>query len=136
MTIDDNSWELNVDLNKGDYIHFSYKDGDPVFNKLPFGLYSLDITYDGELIKYPVFLLGEKDVSPSSSYDLSKTLVDPTYIDGIAGKQYEIFIEFRAKDGLRWNYEVNLNALEIANSYGLNTSKLNITKQLGEKNGH
>ena len=69
MTIGDNSWELNVDMNKGDYIHFSYKDGDPVFNKLPFGLYSLDVTYDGELIKYPIFLLGEKDVSPSSSYD-------------------------------------------------------------------
>jgi len=135
MTFGDNSWELNVDLNKGDYIHFSYKDGDPVFNKLPLGLYSLDITYDGELIKYPVYLLGDKDVSPSSSYDLSKTDVRPTYIDGIAGKQYEIDIEFRAKDGLRWNHEVNLNALEVTNSYGLNNTQLVIKKQLGEKDG-
>jgi hypothetical protein len=35
----------------------------------------------------------------------------------MAGEVYEILIELRGKDGLRWIYEVNLNALEYTNSY-------------------
>ena len=135
MTYEGESWELDVDLNKGEYIHFAYKDGNPIFNKLPMGLYSLDITYDGELIKYPIYLLGEKDVSPSSNYDITKIYIKPIYISGVAGEQYEIEIEFRAKDGLRWNYEINLNSLTVSNSYGLNDTQFKYDKKLGEKNG-
>ena len=128
-------WELDVTKEKS-YIILTYKDGfRTTFEKLPLGLYSLNINMDGETIGYPLYLLGEKYVSPNSNYDLSKTYINPTYIDGIAGIQYEINIEFRAKDNLRWNYEININNFEISNSYKLDSKNLIIVKQLGEKNG-
>ena len=131
----EDEWEL--DVNKGNsYINLTYKDGFRTkFEKLPFGSYSLHITLDGQKVVYPLYLLGEKDVSIYNDYDLSKTYINPTYIDGIAGRQYEIDIEFRAKDNLRWNYEININSFDISNSYKLNNKELVIVKKLGEKNG-
>ena len=131
----DDEWEL--DVSKGNsYINFTYKEGfKPKFQKLPLGSYSLHINLDGETIVYPLYLLGDKDVSPYSDNDITKTYINPTYIDGIAGKQYEIDIEFRGKDNLRWNYEVNLYSFEISNSYKLSDKDLVIEKKLGEKNG-
>ena len=135
MTYNDiNSWELDVS-NKDDYIYISHKDCDTEFKKLPQALYNLEVTIDGDLVKYPLYLMGEKDVSIHKNYDISKTFVKPTYIDGVAGEKYQIDIEFRGSDGLRWNYEVNINSLEYTNSYGLDSNDLIIEKQQGDKNG-
>ena len=134
-SISDDEWEL--DVKKGNnYFNFTYQDGFKTkFEKLPFGSYSLHINLDGETIIYPLYLLGEKDVSVYNDYDLTKTYINPTYINGIAGEQYEIDIEFRAKDNLRWNYEININSFEISNTYKLSNENLTIVKMLGEKNG-
>ena len=135
MTFGDSEWNLDVEK-KDNHLVLTYEEGfETQFHKLPLGLYSLDITIDNKVIQYPLYLLGEKGVSPDTNYDLTKTYVNPTYIDGIAGEQYEIDIEFRAKDNLRWNYEINLDYFEISNSYGLDDSKLKIIKQQGEKTG-
>ena len=100
-------WELDVTKEKS-YIILTYKNGfRTTFEKLPLGLYYLNINMDGETIGYPLYLLGEKYVSPNSDYDLSKTYINPTYIDGIAGIQYEIDIEFRAKDNQAFIFSLN-----------------------------
>ena len=129
-----NSWDLDV-ANKDDYIYISHKNCDSEFKKLPQALYNLELTIEGELIKYPIYLMGEKDVSPYQNYDLTKTFVKPTYIDGVAGEQYEVEIEFRAQDGLRWNKEVNINSLTYSNSYNLDSNNLIIEKKKVEKDG-
>jgi hypothetical protein len=84
---------------------------------LPEGLYDLEVEVDREKVNYPVYLTGNEDVSLYQTHDLNKTYVEPNYIDGMAGEVYEILIELRGKDGFRWIYEVNLNALEYTNSY-------------------
>ena len=128
-------WDLDVEKEDSSF-KFTYKDGfRTTFEKLPLGLYYIVVTLDGESIKYPLYLLGDKDVSISNKIDPTKTYINPTYIDGIAGVQYTIDVEFRAKDNLRWNYEVIPDSFEISNSYGLNDKNLTIVKQLGEKNG-
>ena len=129
-----NSWVLDTS-NKDDYIYIAHKNCDSEFKKLPQALYNLELTVDGELVKYPIYLLGEKDVSPYQNYDLTKTFIKPTYIDGVAGEQYEVEIEFRAQDGLRWNKEVNINSLTYTNSYNLDSNNLIIEKKKGEKDG-
>ena len=136
MTYGENE-EWDLDVEKGDnFFKFTYQDGfRTVFEKLPLGLYYIVVTLDGESIKYPLYLLGDKDVSPSNVNDPTKTYINPTYIDGIAGVQYTIDVEFRAKDNLRWNYEVIPDSFEIANSYGLDDKNLKIEKQSGENNG-
>ena len=135
MTLNDiNSWDLDTS-NKDEYIYIAHKNCDTEFKKLPQALYNLELTVDGELVKYPIYLMGEKDVSPYQNYDLSKTFVKPTYIDGIAGEQYEVEIEFRAQDGLRWNKEVNIYSLTYTNSYNLDSNNLIIEKKKGEKDG-
>jgi hypothetical protein len=131
---DEEKWDLDVSQGEG-FFKFAYKDGNPVFSKLPGVSYNLIINYNGKDIVYPLLLLGEKDVSPNQNYDLTNTYIEPTYKEGIAGIQYEFNIEFRAKDKLRWNYQVNLGSLVIENSYKLDDKKLKIDKKLGEKNG-
>ena len=132
---DTEEWDLDVEKEDG-FFKFTYKDGfRSTFEKLPLGLYYIEVTLDGESIKYPLYLLGDKDVSPSSTNDPIKTYINPTYIEWIAGEQYTIEVEFRAKDNLRWNYEVIPDSFEVSNSYGLNDTQLKIEKVLGEKNG-
>ena len=134
MTFNDvNTWDLEVS-NMDDFIYISHKDCIE-FRKLPGGLYHLGLTVDGQYADYPLYLLGEKDVSPYQKYDLSKTYIRPTYIDGVAGERYQIDIEFRCKDGLRWNYEVNLNSFDISNSYKLDSNLIILEKTKGEKDG-
>ena len=130
---DEETWELDVSQGDG-FFKFAYKDAE-VFSKLPGVSYNLIINYNGEEIVYPLLLLGEKDVSPDRNYDLTNTYIEPTYKEGIAGVQYEFNIEFRAKDKLRWNYQVNLGSLVISNSYKLDDKKLKIDKKFGEKDG-
>ena len=77
----------------------------------------------------------DNDTSPLENYDLSKTYVNRTYIRGKVDNPYKIKIEFRAKDNLRWNYEINLNRFKISNSYNLKSDNLNINKTRGEKLG-
>jgi hypothetical protein len=61
-------------------------------------------------VEYHLYLKrdGNTDYSNEKDYDLNKTEVKPAHIDGIAGRIYTINVKFRTKDGLRWNYEVNL----------------------------
>ena len=159
---EDEKWDLDVYLGECFY-KFAYKDGNPQLNKLPGVSYDLIVNYNGQKINYKLLLKGDKDVSPNQNYDLintyiepiykerilegerdvspdrnydlTNTYIEPTYKEGIAGVQYEFKIEFRAKDKLRWNYQVNLNALSITNSYNLDNQKLKIDKKLGEKDG-
>ena len=135
MTFADLEWELVVTKEQS-YIDLSYVDDfETKFKKLPLGLYNLIITLDGESITYPLYLLGEKDVSPQMNYDLTKTHIKPTYIDGVAGVRYEIDIEFRAQDNLRWNYDIILTSFGVSNSYNLDSENLIIEKEQGEKSG-
>ena len=129
---EEDKWELDV-RKEDSYFLFAYKEGNPEFNKLPGGEYYLIIVYNKVEIKYPLLFLGDKDVSPNANYDLSKTYITPIYINAIAGESKEIDIEFRAKDNLRWNYQVSLSSLIVTNSYGLNETKLKIGKKLVEK---
>ena len=135
MTI--NSFEKQLIVTKFDsYFIFKFEDSyKESFSKLPLGLYTLHITVDKKVIKYPVYLLGDANVSPYQNYDITKTFIKPTVVNGVAGKQNEISIEFRAKDNLRWNYQINLNSFTISNSYKLNSKDLQIEKKLGDKPG-
>ena len=98
-----NEWEMVV-TKLDDYINIEYQSNfKETFSKLPLGLYNIEITYGNDIIKYPLYLLGEVDVSPSSEYDLSKIYIKPTEIEAMAGEEKEVEIEFRASDGLRYN---------------------------------
>ena len=138
MTYGNLEWELVVTKEQS-YIDLSYVDDfETKIKKLPLGLYNLIITLERESITYPLYLLGEKDESPQMNYDLTKIIIKETYIDGVAGVKYEIdieFIEFRAQDNLRWNYEIILSSFGVSNSYNLESDNLKIEKVQGEKNG-
>ena len=129
----DNKWELNVDK-KDDHLFLTHQDCNE-FRKLPEGLYDLEVEVDGGKVSYPVFLTGNKNVSIYQNPDANSTYIEPIYIDGMAGEVYDILVEFRGKDGLRWNYEVNLNALEFTNSYGLGKDKFIVEKVSGPLSG-
>ena len=102
--------DFDESFNIDDYINIEYQSNfKETFSKLPLGLYNIEITYGNDIIKYPLYLLGEVDVSPSSEYDLSKIYIKPTEIEAMAGEVKEVEIEFRASDGLRYNYDINLS---------------------------
>ena len=135
MTFGSDQWEMVV-TKLDEYLNITYPPGfEEKFAKLPLGMYYIQITYDNEILRYPIYLLGEIDVSPSSDYDLGKIYIKPTEIEAIAGEEREVEIEFRASDGLRWNYEINLLSFGISNSYNLKDNQLTIKKIKGEKNG-
>ena len=135
MTYGSDQWEMVV-TKLDEYLNITYTPGfEEKFSKLPLGMYYIQITYDNEILRYPLYLLGEMDVSPSSDYDLGKIYIKPTEIEAIAGEEKEVEIEFRASDGLRWNYEINLLSFGISNSYNLKDNQLTVQKIKGEKNG-
>jgi len=135
MTLGDTKWEMVV-VKKDSYLNISYTSGfEERFPKLPGGLYYIELTFNNEVLKYPLLLLGDQNVSPSSDYDLERIKITPTQIEAIAGEEKEVEIEFRATDGLRWNYPVNLKSFVISNSYGLKSDQLTIEKSYGEKDG-
>ena len=135
MTYKDLSWDLDV-TKMDSYLKLSYKEGfKPTFIKLPLGNYKLNITFNKKEINYPLYLLGEKDVSPLPNYDLSKTYIKPNLIEGTAGKQYSVEIEFRGSDNLRWNYDIIFDSFTVTDSYSLTSEQLKIVKQKGGKNG-
>ena len=70
---------------------------------------------------YHLYLVGDDsgDYLNYKDYDLSRTDVRSTHIDGYAGKNYTINAEFRAKDRLRWNYKSSTNLFIFKNFYGL-----------------
>ena len=85
MTFGDIKWEMVVDK-KDSYLNISYTSGfEERFPKLPGGLYYIEITFNNEVLKYPLLLLGEQNVSPSSDYDLERIKITPTQIEAIAG---------------------------------------------------
>ncbi|MBR3661269.1 MAG: hypothetical protein IKN63_05170, partial [Bacilli bacterium] len=135
MTYGDEKWEMIV-VKLDEYLDIKYESGfEEKFSKLPLGKYYIELTFDNELLRYPLYLLGEQDVSSSSDYDLSKTYVKPTEIEAIAGEEKEVEIEFRAADGLRWNYEISTISFGISNSYDLDSDQLQIKVIKGDKNG-
>ena len=129
---EDSSWELDVDK-RDDHIYLAPKDCETDFHKLPKALYHLKVKVDDEIVDYPLFLIGEEDVCPYA--DFTSIYINPTFINGIAGFEYKVDLEFRCKDGLRWNYEVNINSMTFKNSYGLKEKDLVIKKEIGDKNG-
>ena len=135
MTYGSYSWKM--DITKEDtYIKLTYTKGfEEKFHKLPLGLYYIEINHKTSVSKYPIYLLGEKSVSPSNNYDLSKTYIKPNVIEAVAGVEKEIEIEFRASDGLRWNYQVNLLSFGLSNSYKLKDPKFKYRVAKGSKNG-
>jgi hypothetical protein len=135
MTFGDSKWGMVVDK-KNSYLHISYTPGfEENFPKLPLGLYYIEITFNNEVLKYPLYLLGDADVSPSSDYDLERIKINPTEIEAFAGEEKVVDIEFRASDGLRYNYPIRLESFGVSNSYGLNNEYLIIEKLSGEKGG-
>ena len=135
MTYGTVSWKMEI-TKLDEYIKLTYTSGfEEKFPKLPMGLYYIEISYKNEISKYPIYLLGEMDVSPSNDYDLSKIYIKPNEIEALAGEEKEVEIEFRASDGLRWNYEVNLLSFGVSNSYGLKDPSIQIRVGKGEKNG-
>jgi hypothetical protein len=113
--------DLNVDKTKKDFVQFTHKESDmKQFRALKGGDYKLVVSDDKETVEYQLYLKGDgdNDYSNEKDYDLNQTEVKPRYIDGIAGRVYTINVEFRAKDGLRWNYEVDLTKFSVSNSYG------------------
>ena len=135
MTYGSVSWKMEI-TKLDEYIKLTYTSGfEEKFPKLPMGLYYIEISYKNEISKYPIYLLGEMDVSPSNDYDLSKIYIKPNEIEALAGEEKEVEIEFRASDGLRWNYEVNLLSFGVSNSYGLKDPSIQIRVGKGEKNG-
>ena len=119
---------LNLEVSKKtDYIQFDYAVGDRgYFEALQSGDYKLTVTADGESQDYQLYLLGdgETDYSNLRDFDLSLTEVTPTHIETQAGKTVTIKFEFKAKDGLRWNYWGALTSFSFTNSYGLGSDKL------------
>jgi len=107
------------------------------FKALKGGDYKLIVSDDKGSIEYPLYLTGDgnTDYSNDKDYDITQTEVNPTHIDGIAGVTYTINVEFRAKDGLRWNYEVDLTKFSVSNSYGLSGDKFTSKLVNGYKKG-
>ena len=129
----DNSQDLDIDK-RDEHLFLTHQDCND-FRKLPEGLYDLEYEVDRKKVNYPVYLTGNEGVSLYQTPDLNKTYVEPNYIDDMASEVYEIFIELRGKDGLRWIYEVNLNILEYTNSYGLGSYKFIVEEVPGPLSG-
>ena len=135
MTYGSLEWSMEV-RKLIDYIQIEYESGfQVIFSHLPKGLYHIQITYDGEDIPYPLYLLGEENVSPFNDFDETKIYIKPTEIEAIAGEETAVEIEFRANDGLRWNYEISLNSFGVSKSYILSDNEIKIDKIKGDKNG-
>ena len=64
-----------------------------------------------------------------------KTEVSPTTISGVVGKAYQIIVELKAEDGLRWNQLVDTTKFSIANSRNLNSNSLSYKVEKGYKKG-
>ena len=128
-------WDMIVNKSN-DYIKLEYQQSlKDKFDKLTKGLYYIQITYNGEEMKYPLYLLGEKDASSSSEFDPGKVYINPFEIEAIAGEEKEVEIEFRALDGLRWNEEINLISFGYIDSYNFKDKTLQIQKEKGDKYG-
>ena len=76
----------------------------------------VEVEVDDKKETYPIHLIGNNDTSVYQVEDENRTYVEPTYIDGLAGHRYQVNVEFRGKDDLRWNYEINPNLFEIENN--------------------
>ena len=130
--------KMDLNVNKiNDFIQFTYKDSDlEQFRKLK-GNYILTVTANGKGKEYQLLLVGDGNNGASSDddYDLSKTLVNPTHIDGYAGNVYDINVEFRTKDGLRWDKQGNTNLFTFKNSYGLDDENFITSVDYGYKKG-
>ena len=129
----DMNWELDVDK-KSDHLFLTHKDCNE-FSRLPQGPYDLEVEVDDKKETYPIHLIGNNDTSVYQVEDENRTYVEPTYILARAGHEYQVNVEFRGKDDLRWNYEINPNLFEIENTYGLNKTQLVIRKVAGPLSG-
>jgi len=125
-------------LKKNRSYSISYQDKDiETFKNLVKGNYQLIITDKTSNIQYPLFLKGDgsSDASNDPNYDLSKTEVSPTTISGVVGKTYQIIVELRAEDGLRWNQLVDTTKFSITNSRNLNSNSFSYKVEKGYKKG-
>jgi hypothetical protein len=138
MTGPDNvALELNV-LIKTDYVQFTHKEEDKeTFIALSSGDFSLTVSDYKNSVDYPLHLTGDgsNDTSNDPNYVINKTEVYPTHINGIAGKTYTINLEFRVKDGFRWNYVVDPTLFTFENSYGLSKDQFTVSVEKGYKRG-
>ena len=129
---------FKVNKNVDEYIQFDLPDDEREhFHSLKGGDYQLNLKDNKYDLIYPILLKGDNntDYSNDQNYDISKTEVKPTKIDGIAGKTYSINIEFRASDGLRWNYNVDTSKFDIKYSQNLKSEQITIKTEAGPKKG-
>ena len=108
------------------------------FKSLSTGLYYLNIKVASSILKYPLYLISggaSTDTSTYSASYIAYSLIEPAVIVGQAGKVYEIKVEIRTKNNLRYKYQINMNTVSVSNSLNLNSKQLIITKKTGANNG-
>ena len=116
---------------------WKYKDDEDLVT-LVSGDYYLQVYLDGEVaLSYPLNLLGDGDDfdAGNGDYDLTKTFFSVTSISGIAGKSYDVNIEFRTKENKRWNKVGDPTKFTFTNSLKLSSSELEVKTQNGGKKG-
>ena len=130
---------FNVNKDNDEYIQFTFPDNEKEhFKNLKGGDFKLVLTDQKSTLIYSIYLTGDGDTdySNNKNYDINKTEVKPVAINGIAGKTYSINVEFRAKDGLRWNYEVNAKNFKISYSQkDLTNGNITFKTEKGPKKG-
>ena len=108
--------KLQQNKNNADYVEFTFPQSElDYFKRLKKGDYKLILLDGKETITYQLNLISDypTDHSNERNYDITKTEVKPTSINGIAGKTYTINVELRAADNLRWNGDVELNNFKV-----------------------
>ena len=116
-----------VNKNNDEFVQFNFPENEEsYFDALKRGNYKLTLYDNNTNVVYPIALTGDNytDSSNEEEYDLSKTEIYPLIINGIAGETNIINVEFRAKDGLRWNYLVEISNFKMTNSQNLDTKDI------------
>ena len=136
MRSGDIEWLLTT-TKKDDYVRFDYQISKEEYKLLTKGEYPLDVYVNGELKGYKLFLLGsaETDGYSNDPRPPLKAEVIPSYIEGIVGLEYIVKVQFKAADGLNWNYYPIPNLISLTNSYGLNSKNFYTTIEIPKERG-
>ena len=131
-------YSTNLVMTKGNnYRTWKYLDTEDL-KYLVSGDYYLQIYLDSKVaLSYPLNFLGNGNDTDAGNgdYDLSKTFFSVTTISGVAGKSYDVNIEFRTKENKRWNKPGDPSLFTFTNSLKLSNTDLDIKTQRGGKAG-
>ena len=132
-----NKWNLLTGKESNLYVQFTHDSNTKKeYSKFPRGHYFLTVYVAGKSKQYKIYLVGNgDDGSNAKDYDNDLTEYSTLHIYGEAGVTYPVNVEFRDKDGWRWNTEVDPTLFTVKNSYDLKADKLSVIFQPGGKNG-